>query len=114
MRHEIQDDLFPEEQERIRGMCRRPDHLTSIFAASMVEQIRSKLQRRIIDAFKEYGRMTDEQLENLPRFLHYGISTVKKRRTELYQKGIIVCVGETHNSRGSRMKIWDLREDLRK
>jgi hypothetical protein len=46
--------------------------------------------------------MTDGELENLPVFAHYGPSTVRKRRSELYQAG---RVAETGARRG-KMNVW--------
>jgi hypothetical protein len=109
-----QGDLFDFEKERIRGMVRRPSLVTSVFAASAVELIRSGLQKRIILALYELGAMTDDELEGLAQFSHYAYSTVSKRRTELYQKGIVVIVSEKLNAHGCRMKVWDLHEDVRR
>lgn len=111
------DDDDDEEQElfswETKGMHRIPDHDTSIEAAGKWVLKRSKLQREVELAFYKHGPMTDEELEMLPQFRGYGISTVKKRRTEQYQKGRIVAVGRKRNSNNCTMKVWDLHPDVR-
>ena len=52
--------------------------------------------------------MTDEQLENLPEFHDYGPSTIRKRRSELFQQHALVAVGDTVNTRGRKMLVWAL------
>ena len=101
-------DLFSEDADRIRGMVHRPDHITSILSAAETEKIRLKLQARIIEELREQGPMTDEELSSRPQFSHYAHATVPKRRTELYQKGMVICIGDKINSHGARMKIWGL------
>ena len=92
-----------------KEMVRRPDYDTSISAANSLVPKRNKLQIEVLDAFRELGAMTDEELEQLPRFERYTYSTVRKRRTELFQRGEIEIVGDKLNSHGSRMKIWNVR-----
>lgn len=91
-------------------MVRRNDLDTSYAAAEHVIPRRNQLQLRLLEAITTYGAMTDQQLEDLPEFRRYAYSTVRKRRTELYQRHELVITGETINSRGVRMKIWDLTE----
>ncbi len=94
-------DLF-ELSDELDRMHRRPDHETAIAAARSVLSCRSELQAAILDVLKMCGPMTDGELEQYPTFSVYGPSTVRKRRSELYQAGQVAPTGETRN----RMKVW--------
>ena len=94
--------------ENISGMVRRDNPSTSVAAAHIVRPRVTKLQQRVLEAFAHYGPMTDEELERLEQFSNYGPTTVKKRRTELYQSGYIVRRYTKRNSRGVKMIVWDL------
>jgi hypothetical protein len=52
--------------------------------------------------------MTDEQLEECPGFDEYAPSTVRKRRCELAEMGLIVPAGNKQNKRGRMMIVWRL------
>jgi hypothetical protein len=43
----------------------------------------------------------------LPQFESYGPSTIRKRRSELYQAGELERSGVHRNSRGQTMTVWD-------
>jgi hypothetical protein len=45
--------------------------------------------------------LTDRELEQLPQFAHYGPSTIRKRRSELYQGGIL-----THRGTRDGLMVW--------
>jgi hypothetical protein len=92
----------------LKGMVRHDDHSTSVAAAvGVVKRDKSKLQREVLAAFVELGPMTDGELEALPQFAHYAYSTVRKRRTELCQRGDLVETGDRRMSEGnSPMKVW--------
>lgn len=92
-------DLFALADER---MVRIPDHSTSIDAAKAILPCRTVLQQQIINALLARGPMTDGELENLEQFKQYGPSTVRKRRSELYQDGRVIWTGKTRN----KMKEW--------
>ena len=87
------------------GMFRVPDHHTSIESAEAIAPIRTKLQGEIYDILC-LRPMTDGELELLPQFRVYGPSTVRKRRSELYQAGRIEETGETR----ARMKVWKVKK----
>jgi len=72
------------------------------------DQKLTDLHNQVLDAFDEYGAMTDEQLEQLPQFKGYGPSTIRKRRSELYLMGQLVRIAERTNSRGRRMVVWGI------
>lgn len=90
----------------ITGMVHADDPHTSIDAAIVIASRRNELHGKVLAAFARYGAMTDEELENLPEFHDYGPSTIRKRRSELFQQHAIVAVGEAVNTRGRKMLIW--------
>ena len=102
----MSDDLFT----RIRGMVRKGDPFTCILAAGGVERRASELHAAITEELYRNGHgMTDQELEDLPRFRpRYAYSTVRKRRTELFQGGLLIKVGTRVNSRRQTMIVWDL------
>jgi hypothetical protein len=91
---------------RLRGMVHADPHTTEIAAAEKIVPRLRDLHLKVLGELKVCGPMTDEQLERLPAFANYGPSTVRKRRSELYQAGFIEPCGEQQNSRGISMKIW--------
>jgi hypothetical protein len=100
----LQPDLF----EDISGMVHADDPYTSIDAATVIAHRRNELHEKVLAAFAHYGSMTDEQLETLPEFHDYGPSTIRKRRSELFQQHALVAVGDVVNTRGRRMLVWSL------
>lgn len=92
-------DLFTLADERLH---RIPDHETSIAAAQSVLPCRRILQQQILTALLVRGPMTDGELEKLPQFASYGPSTVRKRRSELYQDGRVIPTGKRRDG----MKEW--------
>jgi hypothetical protein len=99
-----EDDLFT----RIHGMVRTGDPMTCISAADTIQRKASALHEAIARAIYTRGAMTDQELEDLDRFRHYAYSSVRKRRTELCQAGLLVCIGVRKNKRGNMMQIWEL------
>jgi hypothetical protein len=93
-------------EARINGMVHRNDPYTSIEAAEVIARKRTELHGRVLEAFDTRGPMTDEELEQLPAFVPYGPSTIRKRRSELYQQGSLEVCGERRNSRDRKMLIW--------
>ena len=92
----------------IRGMVRRGDPMTCVTAARTIQKKASKLHSQITDEFADRGPMNDSELEDLARFRRYAYSSVRKRRTELFQAGLLVQVGVRKNRRGNPMIVWDL------
>jgi hypothetical protein len=90
----------------VSGMVHRDDPHTSVEAALVIARKRTELHGRVLDAFDACGPMTDEELERLPAFLSYGPSTIRKRRSELYQQGSLEACGERRNSRDRAMLVW--------
>lgn len=91
-------------------MVRQGDHETSTAAAEKVVKFRNRLQESVLEAFRELGDMTDWTLENLDRFRTYGPSTIRKRRSELYQLGLLKAVGKQRRDNGIPMTIWSIAE----
>ncbi len=92
----------------IKGMVHSDDPETSKIAAQKINECKSKLHVAVLNAFIEHGNMTDSQLENLPCFRQYGPSTIRKRRSELYQVGKLTGKGEARNERGFTMVLWGI------
>lgn len=88
------------------GMVRSADHETSVQAAQVVKAGLSTLQGLVMAAFKRISSMTDGELEDLPEFRHFAYSTVRKRRTELYQKGLLFKTDERKTEGRSNMAVW--------
>ena len=89
-------------------MVRRGDPFTCVTAAHTIQKKASELHEAITWEIKQRGAMTDQELEDLDRFRRYAYSSVRKRRTELFQGGLIAVVGTRKNNRGNMMQIWDL------
>ncbi|SRR6266446_8869390 len=104
-------DILATPSDDIRGMIHADDPDTSRQAARKICECRTKLHREVLNALICHGPLTDEELEQLPQFLHYGPSTIRKRRSELYQAGKIEMNGqERSNARGFKMKVWRITE----
>jgi hypothetical protein len=89
-------------------MVHADDPHTSIEAATVIVQRRTELHEKVLQAFAAHGAMTDEQLETLPEFHDYGPSTIRKRRSELFQQDALVVAGNRVNTRGRKMLIWTI------
>ena len=92
-------------------MVHRDDPQTSVDAALTVKRKIGKLHQRVYNAVARYisrdGQgITDEELELLIEFQGYGPSTIRKRRSELYQAGDLTSDGARKNKRGQKMLTW--------
>lgn len=94
--------------ESIKGMVHSNPHDTEVEAALAVLPHLPELRAKIYKAFITHGAMTDEELATLPEFSGRVYSTVRKRRVELYQSGLLKRVGRKVNERGRHMAVWDL------
>ena len=92
-----QPDLFP--LHRVR------DTETSVAAAHVIEPHLGTIQRAVMNVLIKRGPMTARELENLPEMSEWGLSTVRKRVSELYRKGMLRKVG-TDRSRRAPATIW--------
>jgi hypothetical protein len=99
-----------EEDDSIAGMVRNDNPETCYEAAHAVKPHVSELQAEVEAAVTRFGAMHDEDLEHLPQWRGrgFGPSTVRKRRTELTQKGVLVYIGKKPNSRGRMQLVFDL------
>ena len=88
------------------GMVRAKGHETSRDAATGVAGVLTKLHALVLEEFERRGPMTDETLERLPVFADFGPSTIRNRRSELYQRGLLVEDGTEVNSRRKTMVRW--------
>lgn len=82
---------------------RSTDPATSREAAARIRPQVRALHRAVwaaIDAAGAAG-LTDRELEILPQFGVYGPSTVRKRRSELFQLGHLVAAGTR-----DRLTVW--------
>ena len=101
-------DLFewqpPAPQYNTPDMHRRnDDHQTAIDASERVAKFcKTELQTAVYEALIKYGPMTDGELERLDVFAHYSPSTVRKRRSELYQEGRVAKT----DARRDGMSVW--------
>lgn len=68
----------------IAGMVRGDSPVTSQAAAVRVLEKLSALQHQVLMAV---DGLTDRELERLPQFSEYAPSTIRKRRSELWQLG---------------------------
>ena len=89
----------------ISGMVRGSDPMTSQRGAVDVLGKRAWVKRAILEAIATGGPLTDGQLENRPEFAALGPSTVRKRRSELFQAGKLKAAGTL-----DKMTLWDLAD----
>jgi hypothetical protein len=84
-------------------MARRRDPETSHQAAAAVLPKVHSLHEQVLSALAAAGPdgLNDRQLEQLPQFAKYGPSTIRKRRSELYQLGYV-----THNGTRDGLMVW--------
>ena len=116
---ELQGELFTLVGRRRRltayhgdqATARNSDPETSKAAASeFTEQRLTQIQQDVLDWFRTVGQGTDEELEDALGILHPGFSTLRKRRTELFQKGVLEDSGERQKNRnGRKMIVWRVK-----
>ena len=85
------------------------DPVTSVAAAVALQPRLSRLHKQVMAALKAHGPMIDTELEELPQFRGYGPSTLRKRRSELFQAGYLRRVAVRRNSRGQKMIAWGIQ-----
>lgn len=104
-------ELFGE--DNLRAMVHHAGPTTEIAAAQAVCRRRSALHAQVLEAFRDLGDMTDEQLEQLPQFQHCAPSTIRKRRSELtdpryYDPPPVVARGRVERPGRTPMTLWGL------
>lgn len=84
-------------------MVRENDAPTSLDAAARMRPKVNALHEQVLSALAAAGAegLNDRQLEQLPQFAHYGPSTIRKRRSELYQLGYV-----THFGTRDGLMVW--------
>ena len=87
---------------------------TEIAAAQSVCKRRSALHAQVLQALRELGDLTDEQLERLPQFEHCAPSTIRKRRSELtdpkyFDPPPVISKGKVDRPGRTPMTLWGLR-----
>lgn len=89
-------------------MVRRRDRRTCRDAADRVRPALSSLRLAVLDAIHAAGPrgLTDRELELLHQFQDRGPSTVRKRRSELYQLGYVREAGVR-----DRLTVWVIDEE---
>lgn len=87
-------------------MTRATDPDTSVEAAGRVRPLLSTLQAQVYHAIAAAGLdgLTDRELERLPEFSNRAPSTVRKRRSELYQANLL-----EPNGVRDRLTVWTAR-----
>lgn len=88
-----QADLFATAPPRAPATHRRGLDTEREAAAKIAPRI-ARLHSEVMGALLTNGAMTDRELERLPQFDKYGPSTIRKRRSELYQAGALVAEGK--------------------
>ena len=83
----------------LKMMHCRNDPQTSIAAAKRILPRISALQNRVYESLLKHFRRTgigrtDKELVRLPEFRECGVTTIRKRRTELIKKGYVIDSGE--------------------
>jgi hypothetical protein len=77
-----------------RGMVHRDGLPTEREAAAKVARKLGELHHAVLEELRARGPMTDRELECLARFDALGPSTVRKRRSELFQVGRLEAFGK--------------------
>ncbi len=83
--------VLPTPTRELAGMVRGDSPETSQIAACSLLPKLSKLQAEVLAVA---DGQTDREIERMDRFAQYAASTVRKRRTELLQKGLLRADGE--------------------
>ena len=105
---DIINNFFASMSDIYAPKSRATDPVTSLLASKSLKPHMHRLHTVCLEKFKLYGPMTDEQLEECPGFDEYAPSTVRKRRCELAEMGLIVPAGNKQNKRGRMMIVWRL------
>jgi len=92
--------------------ARLSDPETSHEAAAAFSQKRlTAIQLDVLTWFRSVGQGTDEELEAALLGKHPGFSTLRKRRCELVDKGLLEDSGEGRvNRNGRKMVVWRVKD----
>lgn len=89
-----------------RPRSRKRDPETSKEAARLAGAHLDKLQRLVLEAYRELGPMSARTAEELERFDAYGHATIRKRVSELAAEGFLRPAG-TDRSRRAPCTIYE-------
>lgn len=108
-------DLFSE--DHIARMTHHCARATEVEAARIICRKRGVLHEKVLQAFRDRGAMTDEELERLPQFTTFAPSTIRKRRSELADPRMfpippVVQVGVRMRPGKCSMTVWDLNAEV--
>jgi hypothetical protein len=94
----------------IHATARSADPETSRLAAeAFTEQRLTEIQSVVFELFTIRRRLTDEEIEDALSVKYPAFSTLRKRRTDLVQLGLIRDSGERKLNRNNRkMIVWEI------
>ena len=81
---------------------------TSVAAAAAVEPRLSDLQKIVWEYIRSRGTVIDSDLVSWGISQGYAESTLRKRRTELSQMGLLELCGQRKNQRGRKELVWQV------
>jgi hypothetical protein len=94
--------LWEEPPRRVNSLAFIHHSETSFEAGDAIRSKAGNLRERVLDLLKT-GAYTDEQIAVK---LAMNPSTARPRRVELYNAGLIDCVGFAQTSSGRRSQLW--------
>ena len=90
------------------SLSRNTDPPTSHDAARTVEKKLNDLQATVLEFIRQRGTVIDSDLVARGVSQGYAESTLRKRRTELSQMGLLELVGQRKNQRGRKELVWQV------
>lgn len=91
-----------------KALVRATDPPTSGESAAAVYESLTDLQRKVFDFIRERGMVIDSEIVEWGYTQGYAESTLRKRRTELSQKGLLELCGSRLNKRNRRELSWQV------
>lgn len=90
------------------NLTRNTDPPTSQEAARTVGKSLNDLQATVLEFIRQRGTVIDSDLVAWGVSQGYAESTLRKRRTELSQMGLLELVGQRKNQRGRKELVWQV------
>lgn len=90
------------------NLVRNIDPFTSHEAAGIVDPQLGHIQRIVFDFIAKKGTVIDSDLVIWGATMGYAESTLRKRRSELSQMGVLEMVGSRTNARGRKELVWQV------
>jgi hypothetical protein len=97
------DDKRPQPDER--RLSHSNDVAPAKQAGASQKATRTKLQQEVLTILNRFGPLTDDKLSEY--FTEYDKGTVRKRRSELFQMGLVQEAGVGVSDRGKPMTKWE-------